>query len=195
MAGESRQAGYWGQSWNPTTQGMPFWTGTSVLTWEAAEPRGRAQAMTTSSSRVASRVRDPARFSLPPKMTEGSFSGGSGVKNLPANAGNVDSIPGLGRSHMLWGNPARVPQLLSRCSRAWKLQLESSLCLLKLHESARSNEDLAQPKISKIRGTVVGPTPPGVVRVKLDNCSAQQLTRQQYLVNINSDATGNFPSV
>ena len=128
-------------------------------------------------------------------MTEGSFSSGSGVKNLPANAGDVDSIPGLGRSHMLWGNPAWVPQLLSQCSRAWKLQLESSLCLLKLHESACSNEDLAQPKISKIRETVVGPTPPGVVRVKLGNCSAQQLTRQQYLVNINSDATGNFPSV
>jgi len=31
-----------------------------------------------------------------------SFPGGSVVKNLPANAGDTDLIPGLGRSHMLW---------------------------------------------------------------------------------------------
>ena len=29
------------------------------------------------------------------------FPGGSMVKNLPANAGDVGLIPGLGRSHML----------------------------------------------------------------------------------------------
>ena len=28
------------------------------------------------------------------------FPGGAVVKNLPANAGDTDSIPGLGRSHM-----------------------------------------------------------------------------------------------
>ena len=32
------------------------------------------------------------------------FSGGSVVKNLSANAGNMGSVPGLGRSHMLWNN-------------------------------------------------------------------------------------------
>ena len=31
----------------------------------------------------------------------GGFSGGSVVKNLPANAGDWDLIPGLGRFHML----------------------------------------------------------------------------------------------
>ena len=31
-----------------------------------------------------------------------SFPGGSVVKNLPANAGDMDLIPGLGRSYMLW---------------------------------------------------------------------------------------------
>ena len=41
------------------------------------------------------------------------FSGGPVVKNPPANAGDTDSIPGLGRFHMPWGNSARVPQLLS----------------------------------------------------------------------------------
>ena len=32
------------------------------------------------------------------------FPGGAVVKNLPANAGHVGSIPGPGRSHMLWSN-------------------------------------------------------------------------------------------
>ena len=32
------------------------------------------------------------------------FSGGSVDKNLPANAGDKGSNPGLGRSHVLWSN-------------------------------------------------------------------------------------------
>ena len=32
------------------------------------------------------------------------FSGGLVIKNLPANAGDMGSLPGLGRFHMLWGN-------------------------------------------------------------------------------------------
>ena len=32
------------------------------------------------------------------------FPGGSVVKNMPSNAGDTSSIPGLGRSHMLWSN-------------------------------------------------------------------------------------------
>ena len=34
------------------------------------------------------------------------------VRNLPANAGDEGSIPGLGRSQMLRSNQARVLQLL-----------------------------------------------------------------------------------
>ena len=30
------------------------------------------------------------------------FPGGAVVENLPANAGDTGSSPGLGRSHMLW---------------------------------------------------------------------------------------------
>ena len=41
------------------------------------------------------------------------FPGGSLVKNLPANAGDTSSIPGLGRSRMPRGTSARVPWLLS----------------------------------------------------------------------------------
>ena len=32
------------------------------------------------------------------------FPGGTVVKNMPANAGDMGSIPGLGRSHMLRSN-------------------------------------------------------------------------------------------
>ena len=53
------------------------------------------------------------------------FPGGGVVKNLPANAGDTGSSPGLGRSHRLWSNWAREPQLLSLCSRARKPQLLS----------------------------------------------------------------------
>ena len=35
------------------------------------------------------------------------------VENLPANAGDTGSSPGLGRSHMLRSNWVREPQLLS----------------------------------------------------------------------------------
>ena len=47
------------------------------------------------------------------------FPGGAVVENLPANAGDTGSSPGLGRSHMLRSNWARVPQLLSL--RVWSL--------------------------------------------------------------------------
>ena len=38
------------------------------------------------------------------------------IKNLPANAGDKGSIPGLQRFHMPHGNQAHVPQLLSPCA-------------------------------------------------------------------------------
>ena len=41
------------------------------------------------------------------------------VENLPANAGDTGSSPGLGRSHMPQSNWAREPQLLSL--RVWSL--------------------------------------------------------------------------
>ena len=41
------------------------------------------------------------------------FPGGSVVKNLPANAGDMGSVSDVGGSHMLQSNKAPVPQLLS----------------------------------------------------------------------------------
>ena len=53
------------------------------------------------------------------KIITGGFPGGAVVKNLPANAGDMRSRPGLGRSHMPRSNWAREPQLLSL--RVWSL--------------------------------------------------------------------------
>ena len=47
------------------------------------------------------------------------FPGGTVVENLPANAGDMGSSPGLGGSHMPRSDEAREPQLLSL--RAWSL--------------------------------------------------------------------------
>ena len=38
------------------------------------------------------------------KMVSQGFPGGAVVENLPANAGDTGSSPGLGRSHMPWSN-------------------------------------------------------------------------------------------
>ena len=55
------------------------------------------------------------------------FPGGSVVKNPPASAGDMGSIPGPGRSYMSQSNQAHVPQLLRLCSRAQVPEL-TSLC-------------------------------------------------------------------
>ena len=41
----------------------------------------------------------------------GGFPGGAVVENLPANAGDTGSSPGLGGSHMPRSDWAREPQL------------------------------------------------------------------------------------
>ena len=58
-------------------------------------------------------------MTVPQKYICGGFPGGAVVENLPANAGNTGSSPGLGRSHMPRSNWGREPQLLSL--RVWSL--------------------------------------------------------------------------
>ncbi|KAJ8788734.1 hypothetical protein J1605_005030 [Eschrichtius robustus] len=53
------------------------------------------------------------------RKVRGGFPGGAVVENLPANAGDTGSSPGLGRSHMPRSDWAREPQLLSL--RVWSL--------------------------------------------------------------------------
>ena len=52
-------------------------------------------------------------------MLAPGFPGGAVVENLPANAGDMGSSPGLGGSHMPRSSWAREPQLLSL--RVWSL--------------------------------------------------------------------------
>ena len=71
------------------------------------------------------------------------FLGGAVVENPPANGGDMGSSPGPGRSHMPRSNYARVPQLLSLCSRALEPQLLSpraqSLCSTTREATAMRN--------------------------------------------------------
>ena len=54
------------------------------------------------------------------KISMRGFPGGAVVENLPANAGDTGSSPGLGRSHMPGSNWAREPQPLSL--HVWSLR-------------------------------------------------------------------------
>ena len=61
------------------------------------------------------------------------FPGGAVVENLPANAGNTGSSPGLGRSHIPRSNQAHEPQLLSLhvwslCSATREAAIVRGLC-------------------------------------------------------------------
>ena len=92
------------------------------------------------------------------------------VENLPANAGDTGSSPGLGRSHMPRKSWAREPQLLSL--RVWSLcpamvgaaivkdprtvmksgprtAMKSGPHLPQLEKALARTEDPAQPKINK----------------------------------------------
>ena len=53
------------------------------------------------------------------KLEKWGFPGGAVVENLPANAGDTGSSPGLGRSHVPRSGWAPAPQLLSL--RVWSL--------------------------------------------------------------------------
>ena len=68
------------------------------------------------SSKISGSEKTNLRNSSRLKDTKEGFPGGAVVENLPANAGDTGSSPGLGRSHMPRSNWAREPQLLSLCS-------------------------------------------------------------------------------
>ena len=84
------------------------------------------------------------------------------VESLPANAGDMGSSPGLGRSHMPRSSWAREPQLLSL--RVWSLcsatreaaivrgprtAMKSGPRLPQLEKALARTEDPTQPKINK----------------------------------------------
>ena len=67
--------------------------------------------------------------------------GGTVEKNLPANAGDMGSIPGPAGSHMPQSKKACVLQLLSLCSRAQEPQLPKPKC-----PRARASEQERPPQ-------------------------------------------------
>ena len=77
------------------------------------------------------------------------------VENLPANAGDTGSSPGLGRSHVPRSNWARQPQLLSLCPatggaaivKGPRTAKKSGPRLPQLEKALTRNEDPTQPKI------------------------------------------------
>ena len=90
------------------------------------------------------------------------FPGGAVVENLPANAGDTGSSPGLGGSHMPRSGWAREPQLLSL--RFWSLcpatggaaivkgprtAMKSGPHLRQLEKALARTKDPEQPKINK----------------------------------------------
>ena len=102
--------------------------------------------------------------------TKLGFPGGAVVENLPANAGDTGSSPGLGRSHMPRSNWAHEPQLLNL--RVWSLcpamggaaivrgprttmksgprtTMKSGPRLPQLEKALARNEDPTQLKINK----------------------------------------------
>ena len=66
------------------------------------------------------------------------FPGGAVVENLPANAGDTGSSPGLGRSHMPRSDYARGPQLLSL--RVWSLCSAAREAAIVIGPRTRSEE-------------------------------------------------------
>ena len=69
------------------------------------------------------------------------------VENLPANAGDTGSSPGLGRSHMPWSNWAREPQLLSL--RVWSLCSATREAVIVRGPCAAIESDSRLPQLEK----------------------------------------------
>ena len=136
--------------WETAGTGKIFWpssgAGLKSLTWEApslcSEERSihlsKVRGMRKESEQTGLAVFRPITFfhetfhSSPTLASKHSgwntslgFPGGAVVKNPPANAWDMGSIPGPGRSHMSRNNEARVPQLPTLRSRAREPQLLS----------------------------------------------------------------------
>ena len=74
------------------------------------------------------------------------FPGGSAVKNPPANAGDMGSISGPGRSHMPQSSEAHAPQLLGLCRGLGATSSETAgprACALQREATAVSSPDTA----------------------------------------------------
>ena len=114
---------------DPLEEGIA--THSSTLAWRISMDRGAWWLQSMRSQRVghdwATKSTHPNQQHTPQLYFQNiswiwGFPGASVVKNLLANAGDTGLILGLGRSHMLRGNKACRPQLLSMYSGTLELQ-------------------------------------------------------------------------
>ena len=100
----------------------------SLMSWAGSSSPSHYLGLQAACILQLHRLRAAALLSPTPINKGGQgFSGGSVVKNLPADAGDRGSIPGLGRPHVPQSSYSHAPQLLSPCSRAQDLQLPQLL--------------------------------------------------------------------
>ena len=88
--------------------------------WDDADWRGQGDKCTEGRGGSSSGI----RFQ---DVSRREFPGGPVAKNLPANARNIGSVPGLENVHTPWDNEAHLPQLLGLHPRAHALQEEKPL--------------------------------------------------------------------
>ena len=80
------------------------------------------------------------------------FPGDPVVGSVPANAGNMGLIPGLGGFHMLQDNEAHAPELLKPTNpgfatrEATTLQLDGNPCMLQLDKACGKQQRLRAAK-------------------------------------------------
>ena len=118
------------------------------------------------------------------------------VKNLPANAGDTGSVPGLGRSHLPRGSSACAPQLLkpvhptARAPQEKPLQWEATHTSksrprsLQLEKSPCNNNDTAQTKLNKKNSLKKFCTTKRVLRILSAGCISGKTNKQLKAVGI-----------
>lgn len=83
------------------------------------------------------------------------FGGKKKKKKTPADAGDMGSLPNLGRSHVSPSNWARAPQPLSLCSRAREPQATEDRRLCSLCSAAREDTPVRSPSVTAGKGSLL----------------------------------------
>ena len=104
------------------------------------------------------------------------FPGGAVVENLPANAGDTGSRPGLGRSHMPRSNWAREPQLLSL--RVWSLgSATREAAIVRGPRTAMKSS----PRLPQLQETLAQKRRPNIVMNQSINKSLKKKKKKLYI--------------
>ena len=114
------------------------------------------------------------------------------VKNPPANAGDMGSIPGPGRSHMPWSSQAHAPQLLNLCSRAREPHLLKPACIkLMLPKRSHRNEKPVHPNKEQPLLAATRESPHPAAKTQLSQKYVNKLKKKKEIDNLNSSISRN----